>query len=658
MNTQQRYISNKTNVDLATLLNSSPAMVAYIDRDMVLQFCNQPFKIWFNIDGEPAGQKFPMIAGSEIFDQMQQYLDNILGGEATHFKISVTTQNGLQYIEATLYPHFDHQEQVKGFILHCTDITEKNRTERVLKDYLENASICLHWVNASGIIIWANAAELKLLGYNEEEYIGHNISEFHTSKSAIEDIMNRLGNKERIQNYNTDLICKDRSIRHVTINSSALWEDEKFVHRRCFTIDVTEQKLAAKVIINNEERFRQMASLIPLVIWTTDEKGDCNYLNTAWEKLTGKSVHEGLIKLWFNFIHPDDRNNVVTSWADSFYAHKRFEERFRLLSSSGKYIVAYANSTPIFDTEGDVTGYIGILQDVSAEEEIKYSLEKMVLDRTEDLRKMNADLRQAETVLEEKNAKLKNINNQLSSFAYIASHDLQEPLRKIQMNFDRLFAIEGESFSEKGRDLCHRVIDSANQMRTLIQDLLSYAQNNDYVGKLEEVDLNIVLKDSMNALDTKITEKNATINIGELPTLNVVRFQCQQLFTNLLNNALKFSKPGIAPHIMVKSELVAGNSLPNDLSKNNKAYHHLSVSDNGIGFSPEQAEKIFEMFYRVFGRKDYEGTGLGLAICKKIIENHKGLIFAEGKENEGAAFHIYLPAEERNSILQPLLNEV
>ena len=161
--------------ELTTLLNSIPAMVAYIDCDMVLQFCNQPFKIWFNIDGEPVGQKFPLIAGSEMFDQMQQYLGNMLGGQGTHFKISITTQNGLQYLETTLSPHFDQQKQVKGFILHCTDVTEKSRTERALKDYFENASICLHWVNASGIIIWANAAELKLLGYTEEEYIGHNI---------------------------------------------------------------------------------------------------------------------------------------------------------------------------------------------------------------------------------------------------------------------------------------------------------------------------------------------------------------------------------------------------------------------------------------------------------------------------------------------------
>jgi PAS domain S-box-containing protein len=634
-------------VDLVTLLNSVPALVAYIDCNQVLQFCNQPFKTWLNINGELPGQKFPLLVGPEIFDQVQHHMGKVLVGERAHFQFSVQTQHGLQYLDTTLSPHFDQRGQVKGFIFHCSDITEKNRTERALKDYFENASICLHWVNADGIIVWANLAELKLLGYTEEEYIGRHISEFHGSKSAIEDIMSRLNNKQRIENYDAELVCKDGSIRHVTINSTALWEGEKFVHTRCFTIDITEQKLAAKVIMESEERFRQMASLVPLVIWTTDEKGDCNFLSSNWEQLTGKSVQEGLTRLWFNYIHPDDRDNIITSWTSSFHARKPFEGKFRFLSASGKYIIAYANSSPIYDIGEQVTGYIGILQDISAEEQVKYSLEKIVLDRTEDLRKRNADLRQAETVLKEKNKELEKINNQLSSFAHIASHDLQEPLRKVQLNFDRLVALEGENFSEKGKDLYQRITNSTSQMRNLIQDLLSYAQNNDYVGKLEEVDLNLVLKDTMNTLDAKITEKNATIKVGELPTLNIVRFQVHQLFLNLLSNALKFSKSGIDPYIVVRSELVEGNSLPNGLGEVDKAYYHLSVSDNGIGFSPEQSEKIFEMFYRLHERTNYEGTGLGLAICKKIVENHKGVISAEGRNNEGAVFHIYLPVEER-----------
>lgn len=632
--------------DLVTLVNAIPALVAYIDCNMVLQFCNQPFKTWFNITGQLAGQKFPLIARREIFDQVQRHMGKVLVGERAHFQISVNAENGFQYLEATLSPDFDQQGQVQGFIFHCSDVTEKNKTERALKDYFENASICLHWVNANGIIIWANLAELRLLGYTEEEYIGHHISKFHASKNAIDDIMTRLLNKQRIVNYNADLVCKDGSIKHVTINSSALWEGEKFIHTRCFTVDVTEQTLAAKVIMESEERFRQMASLVPLVIWTTDEKGDCNFLSSKWEQLTGKSIQKGLKSQWFNFIHPDDRHKIITSWMTSFEAGKPFEGKFRFLGASGKYIVAYMNSGPIYNTEGEVTGYIGILQDISAEEQIKYSLEKIVLERTEDLRKSNAELRQAETVLIEKNEELEKINNQLSSFAHIASHDLQEPLRKIQMNLDRLFGIEGNNFSEKGKDIYHRIIDSTSQMKNLIRDLLSYAQSNENEGKLEKTNLNLILKEAMNALDAKIAEKNATIKTEELPTLNIVPFQFHQLFLNLLSNALKFSRSGIDPYIEVRSEIVENNALHNGLSEACKAYHHISVSDNGIGFGQEQAGKIFEMFYRLHGRTIYEGTGLGLAICKKIVENHKGAIHGEGRENEGAIFHIYLPVLE------------
>jgi PAS domain S-box-containing protein len=629
--------------DLEFLINSIPALVAYIDCNMVLQFCNRPFKSWFGINGQPAGQKFQLIVGSEIFDQVQRHLGKVLAGDCAHFEILVNTQNGIQFLEATLSPDFDQFQQVKGFLFHSLDITEKSKTERALKDYFENASICLHWVNNDGFIVWANLAELNLLGYTEDEYIGRHISEFHANKGAIEDIMWRLTNKQRIENYDTELICKDGSIRHVTINSSALWEGEKFVHTRCFTIDVTGQKIASKKIKESEERFRQMANLVPLVIWTTDEKGDFNFLNSKWQHLTGKSVEEGLKTLWFSFIHPDDRDKVVTSWTSSFLAQQPFEAKFRFLNASGNYIVAYVSASPIYANGKDVTGYIGILQDISAEEQIKYSLEKMVLDRTEDIRKRNVDLKRTKTVLKKKNEELEKINNQLSSFAHIASHDLQEPLRKIQLNLGKLFALDGENISEKGKDLYHRITDSTGRMRNLIQDLLTYARSNDKEGKLEEVDLNSILKETINTLDTKIAEKNATIKIEELPALTVVPFQFHQLFLNLLSNALKFAKPDEPPYIMIGCELVEGKNIKNSLSDVYKSWYHISVSDNGIGFAPELSEKIFEMFYRLHGRAKYEGTGLGLAICRKIVENHGGAIFADSKENEGAVFHIYLP---------------
>src|ERR1044071_1209570 len=177
---------------LSTLIDSIPALVAYIDCNMILQFCNQPFKTWFSLDSDSTKNAFPIVVGPQIFNQLQRHMDKVLMGRPAHFQILVNTDNSLQFLDTTLSPDFDERKKVQGFIFHCVDGTERNRTERALKDYFENASIGLHWVNSEGIIIWANPAELQMLGYTEEEYVGHHISEFHAHKGTINDILHRL----------------------------------------------------------------------------------------------------------------------------------------------------------------------------------------------------------------------------------------------------------------------------------------------------------------------------------------------------------------------------------------------------------------------------------------------------------------------------------
>jgi PAS domain S-box-containing protein len=631
---------------ISTLIDSIPALVAYIDCNMILQYCNHPFKKWFAVDDCP-GSSFPAIAGEEIFSQIQRHMGKILVGEKAHFQMSVYKGGEIHFLEATLSPDFDAQHKVKGFIFHSADITEKSRTERALKDYFENASIGLHWVNADGIIIWANPAELKMLGYSEADYIGRHISEFHADKNVIQDILTQLLNKQAIRNHEADLLCKDGSIRHVTINSTGLWEQGRFVHTRCFTVDVTEQRRAARAVKESEERFKMMANLIPLIIWTTDARGNCNFLSVRWEEVTGKSVDEGFDDRWINFIHSDDQENIRDSWKKSVSAKKTFEAKFRYLNATGDFQVHYAHSIPRYTSTGDFAGYIGILQDISSEEVIKSSLEKIVLDRTEDLRKRNTELKRAEKELQDKNRELEEINNQLSSFAHIASHDLQEPLRKIQTFSDRLFQIDGHNFSEKGKELYTRMNHSSHRMRALIHDLLAYSKTNGTDETYEVVDLNLVIKDVVNELDVKIAEKKARIENFGLPQLNVIRFQFHQLFLNLVSNAIKFTKEESAPHVVIKSEIVEGSQIPNDSIDTDGKYYHISVTDNGIGFESQYANKIFEMFHRLHGRSQYEGTGIGLAICKKIVMNHHGVITADGALNVGACFHIYLPVQER-----------
>ncbi|HMJ70262.1 MAG TPA: PAS domain S-box protein [Cyclobacteriaceae bacterium] len=628
---------------ISSIPNAIPGLIACIDCNMKVLYCNVLFRQRFPFGDGVSGLPLALVIGPELFNQLQKNMGHVLVGQPAKFEACINdTVHKTQYFDVSLCPQFDEKTRVKGFIFHATDTTEKIQAERGLTDYFENATICLHWVDENGYIIWANPAELKTLGYSKEEYIGRHISEFHASQPVINDMMFRLLHKQTLKNYDADLVCKDGSIKHVVINSSVRWEGEKFIHTRCFTVDITEQKLAIQAMKETEQRFSQMANLVPLVIWTTDDLFQCNYLSDRWVEATGSTLTAGLEEGWIELIHPDDREKIRRSWTDSTNNHKAFEAKFRLLNSGGKYTATYANCLPQIDTAGVFDGYIGIFQDISEEQEVKIALEQIVLERTKELRASNESLSQAKKALQQKNAELKTINTQLSSFAHIASHDLQEPLRKIQMLSSLLFTLEGGKFSTRGTELFNRITDSSTRMRTLIKDLLAYATSNVSRAKFDAVDVDQVVSDVWTQLDVRVAEKHATILRDQLPVIEGVKFQVHQLFLNLISNALKFSRPDTAPVIEVYNEVIAGTAIPGFRSRGPKNYNHIIVKDNGIGFEPDQTEKIFEMFRRLHGQDKYEGTGIGLAICKRIVENHDGTIVAES-HGLGAIFHIYLP---------------
>ncbi|HEY5748020.1 MAG TPA: PAS domain S-box protein [Chryseolinea sp.] len=626
---------------LQNLIDSIPALIARVDCNMTLEYHNKPFGNWFPRANETSGCSFNTAVGKEVFDQVQRRLGTVLVGTDASFSISFFHNGAHHYIDVILTPEFDSRHHVKGFIFHGTDVTEKMNVQRDLHDYFENANIGLHWVNADGVIIRANPAELKMLGYEEHEYVGQHVSNFHKDQHAVEEILLRLNNRELLSHHEAELVCKDGSTRYVSINSSVLWEGARFVHTRCFTIDITAQKLAAQAIQESEVRFKTMANLVPLIIWTTNENGLCTFLNTKWNELTGENVEDGLGNLWLDVIHPDDRPNIEIAWAKSISERKVFEAKFRVRNDKGGYVVGYANSHPRFDSHNAFIGYTGIIQDVTTQEQIKTSLERMVLDRTADLRKKNLELENAEQELKVKNVELEKINGELSSFAHVASHDLQEPLRKIQTFATRVIQSDGDKLSQRGLDFMTRVQTSANRMRDLIQDILSYSKTDKVDDKVEMTDFNEVLKGVVREFEVKIEETGAVIENKGLPVLPVVPFQFHQLFLNLISNALKFSKTNCPPFILFQSQMTTGDFVPGMQGSQN--FHHISVSDNGIGFEAQYAERIFEIFNRLHGRRDFEGTGIGLAICKKVIERHGGKMTAEGALGKGATFHIYLP---------------
>ncbi len=263
-------------------------------------------------------------------------------------------------------------------------------------------------------------------------------------------------------------------------------------------------------------------------------------------------------------------------------------------------------------------------------------LEQSVIERT-------SDLEQANSLLHRRNADLESLNAELSTFAFVASHDLREPLRKIRLFTHVLREREAESLSEKGKDFLQKISASAERMNLLIEDVLSYSRPSATVEQYADADLNKILAQVENELSSVIEEQKAVIRHEPLPVLKCNPLQISQLFHNLISNSLKFHESAVAPEIYISAQLVKGESISHRMAEKDQEYLELQITDNGIGFEQKYCEKIFQMFQRLHGKTDYPGTGVGLAICKKILERHRGFILAKSEPGRGSAFCSYFP---------------
>ena len=245
--------------------------------------------------------------------------------------------------------------------------------------------------------------------------------------------------------------------------------------------------------------------------------------------------------------------------------------------------------------------------------------------------------------LQERNKELEKSNKELASFNHVASHDLQEPLRKIQTFISRVSEADKAVMSESGRDYISKIAVSAKRMRVLIDDLLLFSRTNTTKKEFIKSNLNELLQNAESELTEVIHEKKAIINASKLPKLEVIPYQIEQLFINLIGNSLKYNRAGVAPEISIESEKVVSTDYPDLLEQSVKKFYKITFRDNGMGFDPQFKETIFILFQRLHSKTDYPGTGIGLAICKKIVENHKGHILADSTQNVGSTFTVFLP---------------
>jgi PAS domain S-box-containing protein len=249
--------------------------------------------------------------------------------------------------------------------------------------------------------------------------------------------------------------------------------------------------------------------------------------------------------------------------------------------------------------------------------------------------------------LEESNLALENSNHDLQQFASVASHDLQEPLRKIQIYSNFLLEKHSIEFTPPAKRYLDKIITSSERMRLLIQDILSFSRLSENDNSFELTDLNLLTNDLLKDFELMIEEKNAKVTVGELPTIEVNPGQMRQVFQNILSNALKFSRAEAAPEISVTGKRICDNNYKSDPQVDGP-YACIHIKDNGIGFDEKYVENVFTLFKRLHTKDKYEGTGIGLAITKRIIEKHNGHILAHSTEGAGAEFIIVLPVQQHH----------
>lgn len=361
----------------------------------------------------------------------------------------------------------------------------------------------------------------------------------------------------------------------------------------------------------SEGRYRALAEAIPHMVWTNGPDGAVEYVNEKWTQYTGLSFEDTQNGGWGKAIHPDDVTNTFQRWAEAAAMRTPFEVEYRIRrGDDGSYRWHLARNLPLLDGDGNVVKWFGTATDIDdqkrAEAAIRRSqeeLERAVEERTRELSRSNAELEQ---------------------FAYVASHDLQEPLRMVASYTQLLSDRYHGRLDADADEFIGYAVDGAKRMQALINDLLTYSRAGATTEPHDEVDCEVVLRKTLDNLRVAIQESGAEIHAGHLPVVWGDAMQLGQVIQNLIGNAIKFRGPDPVKVHISAVEL--------------EDAWRFAVSDNGIGVDPKYAERIFVLFQRLHSRDEFPGTGIGLTLCRKIVQHHGGELWLESTPGKGSTF--------------------
>ncbi|GAB3718368.1 PAS domain-containing protein [Spirosoma lituiforme] len=683
----------KNEAQFRSLIEEAPvATMLMVGSEHTIEVANEAMLRLLGRDATVVGQP-AITAVPELASQVYlQWLNDVFATGITHEAKAMPGElviNGLtehHYFDFTYKPLRNPTGQVYGIISMAVDVTQQVKTQqrqdenqRQLLDLFEQSPVGLATISADDnlVIQWANTFYGEMVARPLQAVVGKPLLEAmpELTGQGFDDILKHVIATEIP--FNAPEVAVDilRDGELTTIYIDLTYQPRKGNLGSVDSIlvvatDVTQQVRSRREIEANERNLREMVMQAPIGICLLNASNlTIESVNAAFVEVAGKPTDALVNKPYWElfaevaFQHEEDLKRVIQN-REAFYAN----EVEMTLVRHGKKETIYVTFVymPLRDGTGEIKKVaVWVLENTYQVTE-RQKIEKQVQQRTEELATANKELAAMNKMLTSSNEELlitseKTIavneelaqsnynlsrsNDSLEKFAYVASHDLQEPLRKI-LQFSDILSLQYGAQLGEGTLYLERMQSAAARMSTLIRDLLTFSRIATQPPTAIPVPLGKVIDTILDDLELRIRETGAVIDVDSLPVVPGDRLQLEQLFQNLLSNALKFHQAGQRPVVHVGYQKITRNQLPASLKAGQTAsqYHQIDVTDNGVGFDEKYLDRIFQVFQRLHGRNEFAGTGIGLAICEKVVTNHGGAITARSQPGQGATFTIYLPA--------------
>ncbi|KAF2510543.1 PAS domain S-box protein [Flavobacterium foetidum] len=654
---QQEKEESEAHLEL--LRDTVPAMIFYLDKEMRYCSYNSVFMDWFSVGKQEAiGKTVREFIGEAAYAKTLPHLTIAYGGEQERYEMFAPSRMGVsRWLSIVYTPHKNAQGEVIGLIVHATDVTHSKQTEMALREseaklltVIEAApvSICLFVGDDLRI---ENPNHPFILNVNKGNNIrGKSIRDILAdthSEALIEDVekVYRTG-----ESFNADAIpgihFKDNQPTYYNLSLTPLFDDSDQVYAVLYvSSDVTKEISSIKKIEQAEEALRAAVEVAEMGTWSTDIATGITSVSARHAEIFGYKTTIMHIDEARSVIKKSDYKRVTEAFAVAQNKNTggKYEAEYKIINGiTGQERIIHSVGQTYFNEEGEPLIISGTAKDITLQREMQLALENEVKLRTSELANVLDKLQETNRELEQSNYALKHSNEELAQYAYVASHDLQEPLRKIRFFADML---ENGNSSLGAQEIIKKIGTSAERMRQLIGDLLAFSRLVQPEKIYQQVDLNSIIENIWIDFELMIKEKNASIKMDKLPTIQASSLQMNQLFYNLISNSLKFTNPRTSPEITISSSIVTPDFVSNFTKSPFQPFnfHHLVFKDNGIGFEKSFENQIFEIFKRLHPQNIYPGSGIGLALCRRIVMNHQGVLHAESEPDKGSSFHVFLP---------------